>query len=127
MVCPAGGRLDLVDMLDRLNRRSQERHRLTLPVELEQGSGVTRDVSAGGVFLECNRSFTPGATIEFTIVLGSERPAEPILLHCRGQVVRVESNGERVGVAATIASYSVETPPAGLGGRVSGSPFREGR
>lgn len=89
-------------------KRWATRHRGALPVELEGGKGVTRDYSSSGIFFETDKSFTPGQSIEFTIVLAHVDPGRPVRLKCRGEIVRIEKSGEKIGVAAAINSYSFE-------------------
>ena len=88
--------------------RREPRHRGKLPVELESGKGVTRDFSGSGVFFETEKSFSLGQSIEFTIVLEHIDPGHPIRLNCRGKIVRVEEKGQKIGVAASIQSYTFE-------------------
>ena len=47
----------------------------------------------------------------FTIMLEHADPAGPIQMKCRGEIVRVEESGQKIGVAATINSYSFEELP----------------
>lgn len=92
-------------------KRRAPRHLGALPVELEGGKGITRDFSSSGIFFETDRSFSPGQPIEFTIMLEHADPAGPIRMKCRGEIVRVEESGQKIGVAATINSYSFEELP----------------
>lgn len=89
-------------------QRREPRHSGNLPVELESGEGVTRDFSGSGVFFETDRSFSPGQPIEFTMVLEHIDPVSPVRLKCRGEIIRVEKSGEKIGVAAAIHSYTFE-------------------
>ena len=89
--------------------RRHERYPLTLPIELAQGGGLTRNVSVGGVYFVTDQPHTPGAPIEFTLVLGEQSPRVPSQLRCNGAILRVEPQGDQVGVAATIQSYSIES------------------
>jgi hypothetical protein len=41
----------------------------------------------------------------FVLELDYVFPGEPVFLHCRGEVVRVEDAGERRGVAASISEF----------------------
>ena len=84
------------------------RHKGALPVELKEGKGITRDFSSSGIFFETDKSFTPGQSIEFTIMLEYVGPKGPVSMKCRGEIVRVEESGPKIGVAATISSYSFE-------------------
>jgi len=77
-------------------------------VELASGKGVTRDFSGSGIFFETDRSFTPGQPIEFTLVLEHIDPKRPVRVTCKGEIVRVEKSGQKIGVAAAISSYEFE-------------------
>jgi hypothetical protein len=89
-------------------KRRVPRHLGALPVELEGGKSLTRDFSTSGIFFETDRSFSPGQPIEFTIVLEYADPAGPIQMKCRGEIVRVEESGHKIGVAATMDSVEFE-------------------
>jgi hypothetical protein len=89
--------------------RRHERYPLTLPIELAHGRGLTRDVSVGGVYFVTDQPHTPGALIEFTLALGEVSPSVPCQLRCNGAILRVEPQGDQVGVAATIQSYSIDS------------------
>lgn len=89
-------------------KRRATRHLGILPVEIEDGKGVTRDFSSSGIFFETDKSFTPGQVVEFTIVLEHVDPERPVRLKCKGKIVRVEESGQKIGVAAAINSYSFE-------------------
>ena len=91
--------------------RQVPRHQGKLPVNLNGGKGITRDFSSSGIFFETDRSFSPGQPIEFTIMLEHADPAGPIRMKCRGEIVRVEESGQKIGVAATIDSYEFEELP----------------
>ena len=92
-------------------KRRATRHPGALPVKFEDGKGITRDFSSSGIFFETDKSFTPGQAIEFTIVLEYVDPDRPVRLKCMGEIVRVEENGQKIGVAAAIKSYSFEMLP----------------
>jgi len=86
-------------------RRQAQRISVALPVELERGKGVTRDVSASGVFFETDLLFSPGAPITFCLVLEHVTSVGPIRLRCQGTIVRVERRNGKVGVAVAIESH----------------------
>jgi hypothetical protein len=88
--------------------RQETRHAGKLPVELESGKGITRDFSGSGIFFETDRSFSPGQAIEFTLVLEHIDPERPIRLKCQGKIIRIEESGQKMGVAATINSYTFD-------------------
>lgn len=95
--------------LDRPERRKVQRIPMAVPVELSEGTGITRDLSVCGVFFETDRTFLAGEIIEFTLVLEYLDPRQPVRLQCRGRVVRVERRGDRTGVAAAIMAYRFST------------------
>jgi hypothetical protein len=86
-------------------KRSTKRIRVEIPVHLDQGAGVTRDVSQSGVYFFTEQTFSPGMSLNFALEFAYVFPGEPVFLHCRGQVVRVEDAGERRGVAASISEF----------------------
>lgn len=89
-------------------KRRTIRRKAKFPVVLEKGKGITRDFSSSGIFFETDKSFTPGQTINFTIVLEYVDPDRPVHLKCRGAIVRVEDKGNKLGIAATINSYTFD-------------------
>ena len=89
---------------------------MTLPVELERGSGITRNISTSGVFFETDKVFSAGDPIRLTLVLEPTFPGTPICLHCQGQIVRAEQHEQKVGVGVAFSSYRFE-PLGGGGGR----------
>ena len=92
---------------DSENRRTIRR-KGAFPVELENGKGISRNFSSSGIFFETDKSFTPGQAIEFTVVLEYVDPSRPVHLRCSGSIVRVEHKGQKMGIAATISSYTFE-------------------
>ncbi len=94
--------------MKRSEQRREPRHKGKLHVELGSGKGITRDFSSSGIYFETNRSFTPGQSIEFTIVLRHIDPKSPVHLKCQGEIIRVEENEQKIGVAAAIESYTFE-------------------
>jgi hypothetical protein len=78
-------------------------------VTFGDSAGLTRDVSASGVFFELfNRSAgypSPGSLIQFTLLLEHADANGPVKVECEGEVVRVEPAADRPGVAVHIASY----------------------
>lgn len=87
-------------------KRCAKRIRVEMPVHLDQGAGVTRDVSQSGVFFFTDQPFLPGTHFSFVLELDYVFPGEPVFLHCKGEVVRVEEEaGEKRGVAACISEF----------------------
>ena len=90
------------------SQRAAERYALSLRVQLPNGKGETRNISAGGVYFACDRGFEEGTAIEFVVEFDSAPGGSPMRLRCKGRVVRVDEMDGRVGVAAKIESQSVE-------------------
>jgi hypothetical protein len=82
-------------------------------VEFEGGTGITRDISIGGVFFETDRALSPAEPITLALVLECVDPGRPVRLQCRGQVVRIERHDGKVGVAVAISAYRFEMPAEG--------------
>jgi hypothetical protein len=86
------------------------RHRDATPIEFKDGEGVTRDFSSTGIFFETEKSFTQGQSVDFTIVLENVDPERLVRVKCRGEIIRVEESGQKIGVAVAISSYNFEKP-----------------
>ncbi len=86
-------------------KRQAQRISVALPVELENGKGVTRDVSVSGVFFETDLLFSLGTPISFFLILEHADPVGPIRIQCQGNIVRVEPRHGKLGVAVAIDSH----------------------
>ena len=60
-------------MASRVERRQALRFPITLPVELERGTGITRDISTSGVFFETDQVFRAGALDPVHLGTGTDR------------------------------------------------------
>jgi hypothetical protein len=91
-----------------IDKRLEERMSATRPVQLDRGTGVTRNVSTSGVFFETNEDYAEGSEITFAIELDGPQ-GEKLMLRSRGQIVRVERLDGRVGVAAKVVTSQLES------------------
>jgi hypothetical protein len=98
-------------------KRKDERITTALPVDLGTAPGVTRDVSASGVFFEVDANYKLGGGIAFTVEL--DTPGGKMLLKCEGEIVRIEPGGGRVGVAVRIIGAVLEPLPTRQEDRVT--------
>jgi len=73
-----------------------------MPVGLAGAGGVTRDISASGIFFETETEYQPGNKID--LALEFITPAGRLQLKCRGVIVRVEQHSDRMGVAVKITN-----------------------
>ena len=79
----------------------ETRVKAVLPIRVEgRPAGLTRDVSPNGVFFETEEEMKEGSPIVFSIEL--DTGGERFLMQCEGQIVRVENQGGKKGVAARI-------------------------
>jgi PilZ domain-containing protein len=94
-------------------RRNTRRFSLNLPMAVHAPSGrkpevatQTRDLSARGVYFLLDSRLEEGTTFEFTLTLPPEVTlTESIQVRCRARVVRVQTQDDKVGVAAAIEQY----------------------
>jgi hypothetical protein len=85
--------------------RKDERFDTTLPVRLERGGGVARNVSATGIYFITDQALEAGATVTFALDF-EDFPGGPIQVNCVGRVVRIDEQDEKKkGVAAAIQSF----------------------
>lgn len=75
-------------------------------------SGVTRNVSAGGVYLETRigkliENGTP-VFLKIAVPNHSEEPAEPLVLHCEGTVCRIEKLSDKDNTEGTPLRVAVK-------------------
>ena len=90
--------------------RKEERIRAAWPVTLGgERAGVTRDVSASGIYFETDSHYDPGSSIAFEIDI--DTPGGAMVLSCRGQIVRTEQRDARVGVAVKILESTLKPGP----------------
>ena len=78
------------------------------PVRLDRGTGVTRNISASGVFFETSVDYAVGSKISFAIEIEGPR-GEKLMLRCQGEIVRVERRDSKVGIATKIVPSKLES------------------
>jgi len=81
---------------------------MRVPVTLPGGlTGMTRDISASGIYFETDNEPVGDSPLAFSVEFKNE-VGVGMTLRCRGQVLRVEHQGSRVGVAARILESKLE-------------------
>jgi hypothetical protein len=75
-----------------------------MPVQFDQGGGVTRNASATGIYFVNDVALEQGAAVRLKLDF-KEYPGGPIRVKCTGQVVRVEPCDGKFGVAAAIGNF----------------------
>jgi hypothetical protein len=111
----------------KVERRCSTRYPMNLVVEVEGRKGVTRNISAWGVYIEMCQRPVSGEPIHFTLVFEFATPT-PMQLTCVGsvvrveyaiptpmrltrvgRVVRVEPHAEGYGIAIAITSHGIKS------------------
>ena len=81
--------------------RIEPREQVTLSLQLiGGGNGVTRDISASGLYFETDRELQVGSLIDFEIEL--DTPGGPMKFKAQGQIVRIEPLGGRTGAGVKL-------------------------
>lgn len=83
-------------------QRAAARFDTRMPVATAHGAGVTRNISARGVYFETDVVPRKGALVNFFVEYTLHGRRHRLL--CEGKVVRVEPQGARVGVAARLVA-----------------------
>jgi len=111
--------LSLTSWLSNLfkKKRKAERKFESLPVKVlnDERKGVTRDVSATGVYFLTDKHYEVGSIMTMTIDL--EYPPGT-RMRCVGTIVRVEDHGARVGVAVHMKADESKILTVGLAEKI---------
>ena len=83
-------------------KRSRERICTALPVRLGNATGITRDVSASGIFFETDAADAVGDMILISLTVEFDTLRGKRMLSCQGDIVRIEPRDASVGVAVRI-------------------------
>lgn len=94
--------------------RTGRRFPLRLPIRVAGKDGVTKNVSAAGVYVMVDPDLEVGSDVEFELVLPADAVggAADVHVKCKGHVVRVEGADEdhqeqHGGVACVIDHYKI--------------------
>ena len=84
-----------------------------MPLRLERGEGVVRNVSANGIYFVTDVPLEQGKPMKLTFEFQS-LPNGSIQVNCMARVVRLEEQGGMTGVAASIDSFEfIRLPGSG--------------
>ena len=83
-------------------RERAERFQTELPLSVGTQQGTIRNISATGAYFEIDASHKPGSEISFVVDL--ETPGGKIQVQCQGEIVRVQENASKLGIAVKILS-----------------------
>jgi hypothetical protein len=90
-----------------VRQRRQSRVTAQLPIHVDGGTGVTRDISASGMFILQATQQKMGSPIDFRVDLNT--PGGKLQLCCAGKVVRVEALDGQVGVGVKILKQTIQS------------------
>ena len=87
--------------------RIEPRERLAVPLQIGgRQQGMTRDISATGLYFEIDQAQQLGALLDLQIDL--EAADTPLRLVAQGRIVRIEHKGGRTGVAVRLLDARLE-------------------
>jgi len=84
------------------SRRTADRFVCELPLEIDGAVGLTRNVSASGVYFETTLDHAPGSRVHFVVEVVVK--GETLKMVCAGDVLRVERKPGTVGIAVKLTS-----------------------
>ena len=82
------------------HERGSDRFETELPVDIDGAEGLTRNISATGIYFETGADHEPGSRVHFTIEMIIQGQKKKLV--CDGEVVRVDRKGSTVGIAARL-------------------------
>ena len=92
------------------SKRAHERVPAAVPVCVDgHTTGLTRDISPSGVLFETDAHVASGSPIQFSLEF--DNPGGKLILHCLGEVVRVEQAEKKTRVAVKIVGSRLERLP----------------
>jgi hypothetical protein len=86
-------------------KRASQRIEVVVPMQIGQEQATTRDISWAGIYFLTEQSFSEGGDLSFSLDLNYALPGKPIKLDCQGEVIRIEQQGEKFGIAAKINNF----------------------
>ncbi|MES2877209.1 MAG: PilZ domain-containing protein [Pseudomonadota bacterium] len=90
------------------DHRDEERFDSELPLLVDSSHGVSRNISATGIYFETEAAQEPGSHVHLVIEVNVQ--GQKLKLVCEGEIVRVDHHQGMVGVAAKLAnSFFSET------------------
>ena len=87
------------------DKRASQRIEVEVPVYIGKEKALTRDISWAGIYFLTNQSFSEGGDVHFCLDLSYALPGKPIKLDCRGEILRIEPQGDKYGIAARIENF----------------------
>lgn len=95
-------------MPDYLEQRKSVRFNGEIPIELKQGTGMTRNCSADGIYFVTDQSVSVGERLELIMLLDHIGLGHTVRLRCTGEVLRLKPEAELNGVAFAFTSQVLD-------------------
>lgn len=95
--------------------RNSVRFKGEIPLVVKQGTGLTRDFSTSGLYFFTDQPVLMGESLELVMLLDHQNQGQRVRLRCQADVVRVEPDLDRLGVAVAITKHLVDTTGEGSG------------
>ncbi|MDO8263344.1 MAG: PilZ domain-containing protein [Gallionella sp.] len=80
--------------------RGADRFDTRLPVEMGRIQGLTRNISATGIYFETETAPEPGSRVHFSVEVHVHGEKQKLV--CDGEVVRVDHQNGMLGIAARL-------------------------
>jgi hypothetical protein len=90
-----------------MQRRKEPRADSYLAVALDGGNGVSRNLSASGIYFETEVPLRAGASVSFSMDFASPE-GHPVRMFCAGWVIRTEQLEGRIGAGVRIDEFHIE-------------------
>lgn len=87
--------------------RKEQRVESKLAIALDGGTGISRNVSASGIYFETEVPLREGASVSFSVAFTNPE-GQPVRMFCAGWVVRTERLEGKTGVGARIDEFHIE-------------------
>lgn len=91
----------------RVEQRINERIAVAFPVCVAKANFVTRDISPSGIFIETQAKFELGERVGLMVKLGN--PGNHLMLKADGEIVRLENNPSKAGIAVKILAANLQS------------------
>jgi hypothetical protein len=92
--------------LDGQKQRKEDRVAVSLQVSMQESNYVANNISPSGIYFEATNKFQIGEKIDFTVDLSTHNG--DAILKCNGEIVRVEDQNGKIGVAVKILNSVME-------------------
>jgi hypothetical protein len=96
-------------MKNYLEQRKSIRFNGEIPIELKQGTGLTRNCSADGIYFVTDQPLSVGEQIELVMLLDHIGLGQTMRMRCTGEVLRLKPDAGLNGVAFVFTSQVLDT------------------